>query len=116
MVFFIKECRLKEQSLKKNSDFKKVYGKAKGQVCPFFVLYGLKNDVGHHRIGFTVSKKIGNAVVRNKVRRRLKECFKDISLPSSTNYDFVIVARSRAKYARFATMKKIMNDYMGKYK
>lgn len=84
-------------------------------MTPYFVVYSLNNHLGMHRIGFTVSKKIGNAVNRNRARRRLKECLKDIQLPNSTSYDFVIVARSRSKTAEFSIMKKCMRDVMGKF-
>ena len=76
----------------------------------YFVIYYLPQKLGYHRIGFTVSRKIGGAVVRNRVRRRLKELFRLVNPKLSRSVDVVIVARRRAKEADFALMKSLMKS------
>jgi len=80
-------------SLKKKQDFKKVYSQGKYVADYLFVAYALANDVQHNRIGITVSKKVGCAVVRNRVKRWVKESYRLLTIDGQA-YDFVIIARS----------------------
>ncbi len=94
--------------LNNNRDFQRVYSRGKSLVTRYFVIYYLPQKLGYHRIGFTVSRKIGGAVVRNRVRRRLKEMFRLISPGLPRSADIVIVARGQAKAGNFAQMKSLM--------
>ena len=80
-------------TLKKARDFKNVYERGKIAASPLLVLYSLENNMNINRYGFSISKKVGNAVTRNKIRRCLKELIKS---HEETGYDFVIVVRTRA--------------------
>ena len=60
-------------TLKKNSDFHRLYAKGKSAVNPYLVVYCRKNRQDRNRFGYTVTAKLGHAVVRNRVRRRLRE-------------------------------------------
>ena len=82
-------------SLKKTKDFKQVYSRGKYAADSLLVVYSLANKAGENRLGLSVSKKVGNAVVRNRVRRWLKECYRLFSqvMPGS-GIDIVIVARA----------------------
>ena len=60
-------------TLKKNSDFHRLYAKGKSAATPYLVVYCRKNRLERNRCGYTVSTKLGHAVVRNRVRRRLRE-------------------------------------------
>jgi len=80
-------------SLKKKQDFKKVYSQGKYVADYLFVAYALANDVQHNRIGITVSKKVGCAVVRNRVKRWVKESYRLLKMDGQA-YDFVIIARA----------------------
>ncbi len=87
-------------SLKQNHIFQRLY-RTQGMADGFLVLYARRNRTGISRVGFTVSKKLGHAVVRNRTRRRLREIYRlneDRLLPG---YDIVIVARTRAVDAPF---------------
>ena len=83
-------------TLKKNSDFRRLYAKGKSAVTPYLVLYARPNRLGENRFGYTVSVKLGHAVVRNRVRRRLREITRLNAPRVRQGYDMVIVARSRA--------------------
>ena len=82
-------------SVKKKQDFKKVYSQGQYAADDLFVVYALANNLQQNRIGITVSKKVGCAVVRNRVKRWVKESYRLLTLPSSDGqaYDFVVVAR-----------------------
>lgn len=82
-------------TLKKNSDFHRLYSRGKSAVTPYVVLYCRKNRLGENRLGYTVSTKLGNAVVRNRVRRRLREIYRLNSDGLKTGFDIVAVARAR---------------------
>ena len=90
-------------SLKLNHIFRRLYA-TQGVANSFLVLYARPNRTGGNRVGITVSKKLGKAVVRNRVRRRLREVYRlneDRFLPG---YDIVVVARSRCIDADFGRL------------
>ena len=92
--------------LKQNHVFRRLYAKGKSQVTPHLALYARKNGGPASRLGITVSTKLGHAVVRNRVRRRLREIYRiheDQFLPG---YDLVVVARVRSVYAKFGDLER----------
>ena len=93
-------------TLKKNSDFRRLYAKGKSVVTPYMVLYCRRNSLGVNRLGYTVSTKLGHAVVRNRVRRRLREIYRLNSPSMKQGWDIVVVARSRAVTAEYAELER----------
>ncbi len=93
-------------TLKKNSDFRRLYSKGKSAVTPHMVVYCRRNRLGLNRLGYTVSVKLGHAVVRNRVRRRLREIYRLNASALKSGYDIVIVARSRCVESDYAAMDK----------
>ena len=81
--------------IKENYIFRKAYRKGTSLVCPFAVVYVLKNPRVNVRLGITTGKKIGNAVCRNRARRVITAAFRSVLPEVLSGYDFVIVARSR---------------------
>ena len=81
-------------TLKKNSDFRRLYSKGKSAVTPYLVVYCRRNGQAVNRVGFTVSAKLGNAVTRNRVRRQLREIYRLNSAYLKNGIDMIIVARS----------------------
>jgi len=81
------------ESLKKRQDFQRVYSQGKYVADSLFVAYALANDLQKNRLGLTVSKKVGCAVVRNRVKRWLKESFR-AKIGQACGYDFVFIARA----------------------
>ena len=82
-------------SLKENYMFRQVYQKGRSAVGSGMVLYCRKNRLGHNRLGITASVKLGNAVRRNRARRRLREVYRLNSGALRQGYDIVLVARGR---------------------
>ena len=87
-------------SLKLNHIFRRLY-RSNGQANSCLVLYARKNRSDINRVGITVSKKLGKAVVRNRVRRRLREVYRLNEEKFLPGWDIVIVARSRAVEVSF---------------
>ncbi len=91
----------REVTLKENYEFRRVYNKGKAGVSPFLVLYARPNRGVRNRLGVTVSTKLGKAVVRNRVRRRLREIYRLSQPELKQGYDIVLVARTRAVTATY---------------
>ena len=87
-------------SLKLNHIFRRLYSTS-GQANSYLVLYARKNRTGTNRVGITVSKKLGKAHIRNRVRRRLREVYRLNEERFMPGWDIVLVARSRAIEAPF---------------
>ena len=92
-------------SLKLNHIFRKLYH-TKGVADGFLVLYARKNRTGTNRVGITVSKKLGKANVRNRIRRRLREAYRLNEEKFQPGWDIVVVGRSRALDGNFADICK----------
>lgn len=81
-------------SLRKTAAFRRVYEGGRYVAHPLFVVYALAGEEGEPRLGLSVSKKVGSAVVRNRVRRLIKESCR--LSPPAGGYDYVVVARRAA--------------------
>lgn len=93
-------------TLKKNYEFRRLYSKGKTAVTPYMVVYSMKTGRDHRRVGYTVSTKLGKAVVRNRIRRRLREIYRLNADRLIDNADIVIVARARCAYAEYAKIEE----------
>ena len=92
-------------SLKLNHIFKRLYH-TNGFGNGFFVLYARKNRTDTNRVGITVSKKLGKAHIRNRVRRRLREVYRLHEDQFQPGWDIVVVARTKAIDAPFDQLVK----------
>jgi len=95
-------------SLKLNHIFRRLYATS-GLANSYLVFYARRNRTGANRVGVTVGKKLGHAVVRNRVRRRLREVYRLNEDRFSPGWDIVVVARSRCIKADF---QKLTNAYL----
>jgi ribonuclease P protein component len=84
-------------SLKKNSEFKFVYENGKSYANKYLVLYVVKNDLKENHIGISVSKKVGNSVVRHRLTRLIRESYRLNKEKFNSGLDLIIVARVNAK-------------------
>lgn len=80
-------------SLKKNHEFKRLYNRGKSAASKYVVVYCKKNGRDENRLGITVTTKLGGAVQRNRIRRRLKEIYRINEPNLRRGYDIVLVAR-----------------------
>ena len=81
-------------SLKLNHIFRRLY-RSNGFAGPYLVLYARKNREGINRVGITVSKKLGKAHIRNRIRRRLREVYRLNEDQFLQGWDIVLVARGK---------------------
>jgi len=87
-------------SLKLNHIFQRLY-RTSGHANGYLVLYARKNRTGTNRVGITVSKKLGKAHIRNRVRRRVREVYRLNEAKFAPGWDIVVVVRTRAIKAPF---------------
>ena len=100
-------------SLKLNHIFRRLYSTG-GAANSYLVLYARKNHLSTNRVGITVSKKLGHAVVRNRARRRLREVYRLNEHRFAPGWDIVAVARSRSIHADFAKLTQAYLSLAGK--
>lgn len=96
-------------SITSNSDFKRAYYKGKSVATPVLVLYYRKNNLTHNRLGITVTKKIGCAVIRNRARRILKHAFYALEKDLKPGYDIVLVARGKTPHVKMQEVKAALD-------
>lgn len=97
----------REYRLTNRDDFKKVYRRGKSFANRQFVVYYIpRQDGGSFRMGISISKKIGKAVVRNRIKRRLKEIIRLRKDEIIDGYDFIIIVRKGALSLDFHAMEK----------
>ena len=96
-------------SVKKNSEFQVIYRNGTSYANRLLVMYIMENGEDENRIGISVSKKVGNSVVRHHVTRLVRESFRLNKDKVKTGLDIVVVARAAAKESEF---KKIESAYL----
>lgn len=89
------------ESLKKNRDFQKVYKNGKSYANRLLVMYVITNSSDQNRFGISVSKKVGNSVVRHHVTRLVRESYRLHEEMFHSGWDIVVVARASAKNASY---------------
>ncbi|EOS72557.1 MAG: ribonuclease P protein component [Lachnospiraceae bacterium] len=84
------------ESLKNNFDFQFVYKNGKSYANKYLVMYVLENSIKRNRLGISVSKKVGNSVVRHKVTRLIRESYRLHENIFNSGLDIVVIARNSA--------------------
>ena len=95
-------------SIKRNSDFQIVYKKGKSYANRLLVMYVYRTEGEETRIGISVSKKVGNSVVRHRVTRLIRESFRLNREQTDSGLDIIVVARAAAADSDY---KKIESAY-----
>ncbi len=93
------------ESLRKTEQFLHCYRKGRRCVNRYLVLYVCGNGLGRNRIGVSVSKKVGNSVVRHRIRRLVKEVYRLSEQGFNSGLDLAVVARIDAKDADYRTIR-----------
>ena len=103
----------KRQRIKKNEDFQKVFKKGKSFANRQFVVYVMpKQDQQYFRVGLSVSKKLGNAVKRNEIKRYIRQSLLELRDEVRQDVDYVIIARHGAAVLDFHETKKSLIHVM----
>lgn len=93
-------------SLRQNHLFRRLYAKGRRRSCRYLAVYCRRNGLRQNRVGITVSAKLGNAVHRNRLRRRLREIYRLNESRFRPGYDIVVVARSQAMEAGYRQLEE----------
>ena len=96
------------ESLKKNQDFQSVYRKGRSYANKLLVMYVLENNMERNRLGISVSKKVGNSVVRHHVTRLVRESYRLQENIFNSGLDIVVVARANAASASYAEIESAL--------
>jgi len=97
-----------KQRLTRKSQYTTVYSQGKSWVNELLVMKAIPNGLELSRFGFSVSKRVGKAVVRNRVRRRLRECL--WLTPYKPGWDMVFIARTTASKADYHQLKRAVEE------
>lgn len=98
----------KSESLKKNRDFQKVYQRGTSYANRYLVMYVLENQYRKNRLGISVSKKVGNSVVRHRVTRLIRESYRLNEMRFKNDLDIVVIARPSAKERSFQEIESAL--------
>ncbi len=96
------------ESLKKNQQFQFVYKNGKSYANKYLVMYVKENGLEKNRIGISVSKKVGNSVVRHRVKRLIRESYRLHENIFNSGLDIVIVARQSASTINYEETEKAL--------
>ncbi|MGI6014281.1 MAG: ribonuclease P protein component [Oscillospiraceae bacterium] len=94
------------ETMKKNYEFRRLYSKGKSAATPVLVIYCRRTKRAYNRIGITVTNKIGKAVHRNRVRRRIREIYRLNEHRLLPGTELVIVARVRSRYVCYQELER----------
>lgn len=102
-------------SLKKNYQFRFVYNRGKSIANKFLVMYVVKNNTTQNFLGISVSKKVGNSVVRSRVTRLIRETYRLNENKLKTGYSLVVIARNPSNGASYKEIEKSINHLFFKH-
>jgi ribonuclease P protein component len=108
----------KLQKLRNSQQFRRVYEQGQRFHTPFFSAFILKNDIGEQRIGITVTRKIGCAVIRNRCKRRLREIMRTYQYEglNSTGFDLVINVKPGLAEADYRQLQESFTRVMERFR
>lgn len=105
---------MKTLSMTRNNDFLRAYRRGKSVSDPCVVCYVTPNRLGITRLGLTTSKKIGNAVARNRARRVLRAAYREIAPQILSGFDIVLVARTKTTVTKSTALTPILTAQLRK--
>ena len=96
------------ESLKKNKDFQVVYRQRNSNANRLLIMYVSKNQLEKNRLGISVSKKVGNSIVRHRLTRLIRESYRLDEQSFLLGFDIVVIAREKAKDCSYAEIKEAL--------
>lgn len=96
------------ETLRKNTEFSNVYNKKKSYANRYLIMYIKENGTDTLRLGVSVSKKVGNSIVRHRLARLIREAFRLNSNLIENGYDIVVVARANLKDKNYKETESAM--------
>ena len=114
MAFFSHylEIMIFTDSLKNNRDFVNVYTSGKSYANRYLVIYTLKNNSDRNRLGISVSKKVGNSVIRHRLKRLIKESYRLHEKMFNSGLDIVVIARKGSDACDYAGIESALLHLM----
>ena len=100
------------ESLRKNREFQVVFKNGKSRANKYLVLYVLENRSDKNRIGISVSKKVGNSVIRHRIKRLAKESYRLHENMFNSGLDIVVIARESANAIGYREMESALLHLM----
>jgi len=100
------------EALKDNEDFKEIYRTGKSFANKYLIMYVKKNDSGINRLGISVSKKVGNSVVRHRITRLIRESYRLSEDSFLSGLDIIVVARVGAKGKDYSEIESALLHLM----
>ncbi len=104
------------ESLKKNVDFQKVYRTGRSYANRLLVMYVLENGTDKNRLGISVSKKVGNSVIRHHITRLIREAYRLQEDMFNSGLDIVVIARASARNASYFDVASALKHLGGLHK
>ena len=104
------------ESLKKNIDFQNVYKNGKSYANRYLVMYVLENHLEKNRIGISVSKKVGNSVIRHRITRLIRESYRLQEDMFNSSLDIVVIARGSAREVGYKEIESALLHLGGLHK
>ena len=104
----------RENRLKKNKHFNYIYKNGSSVGTKFIKLFFIKTKVRPFKVGFSVNNKIGKAVVRNKLKRQMKEIFASFLASLDKRYNYIFVVKEGLQEKTFLELKECMFDVIKK--
>ena len=102
----------REDKLKQNWEFRRLYARGKCLASPAFILYFAKGKAGRVRLGITAGKKFGTAVARNRAKRLITAAFDSVMPNIKRGFDFVVVARGRILTLKSPQVADMISDLL----
>lgn len=104
------------ESIKSNEDFREIYRTGKSYANKYLIMYVKKNDTGNNRIGISVSKKVGNSVVRHRITRLIRESYRLSEDSFLSGLDIVVVARVGVREKNYSEIESALLHLMKLHK